>query len=87
MSDAPILSRRRVLQLAAGAPMLPIASSLTGLVFTQEAAAHGHSWLTYSFGSMAAPNLANPAQMATTYVDSTVTIGLRNRAGWAFKLG
>ena len=87
MSDAPILSRRRVLQLAAGAPMLPIASSLSGLVFTQEAAAHGNSWLNYTFGSMAAPNLAVPAQMATTYVDSTVTIGFGRRAGTTFKLG
>lgn len=79
MSNEVSLSRRRVLQLLAGAPMLPLASSLVAsLPFLAEAAVPklpALKGVKYSFGSMAAPSLANPAQMATTYVASTMTKG------------
>jgi len=79
MSDSVSLSRRRVLQFLAGAPMLPLASSLVAsLPFLAEAAVPSLPALKrvkYTFGSMAAPSLADPAQMATTYVASTLTKG------------
>lgn len=83
--DRNVVSRRRVLQLAAGMPMLPIASSLTGLTYSTDAAAHG--LFSYTFSNMAAPTLANPAQMATTYVDSTITIGLGRFLNKTYRLG
>ena len=85
MSDSVSQSRRRALKFLAGAPMLPLASSLAGLPLLAEAAPDhgiGHTHIPpfrrgmparYSFGSMAAPTLADPAQMATTYVASTLT--------------
>ncbi len=72
MSKPQSESRRRALQLLNGVPMLPLASSLAGLPLVAEAMAIGQP-VRYSFGSMPAPSLANPAQMATTYVASTLT--------------
>ncbi|QID19170.1 DUF839 domain-containing protein [Nitrogeniibacter mangrovi] len=77
MSDSVSLSRRRTLQMLGGTPMLPLASSLAALPMTAEAhgnagGAHGLG-MRYEFGGMAAPSLADPAQMATTYVASTLT--------------
>lgn len=86
MSDSVSLSRRKALKVLASAPMLPLASSLVGAPLSSEAAPFGRfedgpfdRWgrkdprVSYSFGSMAAPSLAEPAQMATTYVASTLT--------------
>jgi len=70
MSNTPELSRRRALQFLAGTPMLPLAASMAGWSFSAEAASAD---ATYAFNSMAAPSLANPAQMATTYIASTLT--------------
>ena len=72
MSESLALSRRRALKVLSGVPMLPLASSLAGLPFIATAAANGAP-VRFEFGSMAAPSLANPAQMATTYVASTLT--------------
>src|SRR5512139_225518 len=72
MSDTVSLSRRRALQLLSGMPMLPLASSLAGLPLVAEAMPMG--WpVRYQFGAMPAPSLAVPAQMAETYVASTLT--------------
>lgn len=75
MSDSVSLSRRRALQLLSGMPMLPLASSLAGLPLIAEAGPMGMP-VRYRFGAMAAPSLANPAQMAETYVASTLTKGV-----------
>ncbi len=71
--------RRQILKALGMTPMLPLGASL----LSSEAQAgrqdgadalRGHgSRFTYTFGAMAAPSLSNPAQMATTYVASTVT--------------
>ncbi|MEJ2059893.1 MAG: DUF839 domain-containing protein [Gammaproteobacteria bacterium] len=97
-SDSVSFSRRRALKMLAGAPMLPLATTLTGLPLLAEAAPFGRhhgGWfdrpfrhgvpISYSFGSMAAPSLADPAQMATTYVASTLTkrIGKHHKATYA----
>ncbi|MDE2145843.1 MAG: DUF839 domain-containing protein [Burkholderiales bacterium] len=69
------VSRRQALRLVAGAPLLPLAAPLA-------AAAHGlgefepgepGSSVRYRFGGMAAPDLTHPADMARTYVASTLT--------------
>ena len=85
MSRLPPLSRRQALRLVAGAPLLPLASSLAG--WSSAAHAAGASPATYTFGSMAAPSLADPAQMATTCVGSTLTRQLRNGQSTTYRLG
>jgi hypothetical protein len=69
-------SRRHVLHLLSSTPMLPLATALSGLAQLAAAApskaAHGLP-VRYEFGAMAAPSLANPAQMAAPHVASTLT--------------
>src|SRR5512143_3046460 len=79
MSESVSLSRRRALQLLSGMPMLPLASSLAGLPLVAEASSEGIR-VSYEFGAMAAPSLANPSQMAETYVASTLTKSIGHRA-------
>ncbi len=80
MSGSVSLSRRRALQLLSGMPMLPLASSLAGLPLVAEAHPLGTP-VRYRFNGMAAPTLANPAQMAETWVASTLTktVGRRSQ--------
>lgn len=76
MNDTLKLTRRRAVSLLAGVPMLPMASSLAGLTFSNEAKAMPWGECKgpqYIFGGMPAPTLANPAQMAAPYVASTLT--------------
>lgn len=86
MTETNALSRRRALQLAAGVPMLPLATSLATLGVTATAQARNGSRMTYTFGSMAAPDLSQPARMATTWVASTLTVG-EGRRRQTFELG
>jgi uncharacterized protein len=86
MSTPTDLSRRRALSLFAGAPMLPLASSMAAVwPFEAEAA---RVKLEYTFGAMPAPSLDNPAQMATTWVASTLKVAPAHAKGAVtFKLG
>jgi len=95
MSDSVSLSRRRALQMLTGAPMLPIAASLGALPLVADAHGNGiheghhprfGKGMSYEFGGMAAPTLAEPANMATTYVASTLTRTL-GRHSETFALG
>lgn len=72
MSEPVSLARRRALRLLSGAPMLPLAASLSALPLVAEAVPFPPP-VRYRFGAMAAPSLAEPAAMATTYVASTLT--------------
>jgi hypothetical protein len=67
-------ARRRALQWLAGTPLLPIASSLAGFgaLGTDAVAARLGPARHWRFGGMAAPDLTQPAQMATTCVASTL---------------
>ncbi len=85
MSEQVSASRRRTLQLLSSLPMLPLASSLSA--FSLDAEAHAGWPISYRFGSMAAPSLANPAQMATTYVASTLTKRVGPRKSETYELG
>ncbi|MBS0328277.1 MAG: DUF839 domain-containing protein [Proteobacteria bacterium] len=73
MSEPVSHSRRRALQLLSGVPMLPLASSLAGLPLLAEARPMMGAAVRYQFNAMSAPSLANPSQMAETYVASTLT--------------
>ncbi len=84
-------SRRRVLQMLAGIPMLPL-STLAGAqllsgcgggggVDTAAATLRG-----ISFSPMAAPTLANPAAMATTTVGSVMSATFSDASKIDFKL-
>ena len=75
--------------------MLPLASSLAALPLSAEASPdrHGHnavrnaSPFRYEFGGMAAPSLAQPEQMATTYVASTLTRSVGRHQSVTYALG
>jgi secreted PhoX family phosphatase len=86
MSEPVSHSRRRALQLLSGLPMLPLASSLAGLSFVAEARPMHGAAVRYQFGAMSAPSLANPAQMAETYVASTLTKSI-GRHSQTYSLG
>ncbi|MGE0115739.1 MAG: PhoX family phosphatase [Steroidobacteraceae bacterium] len=92
MSDSVSLPRRRVLQALGSAPMLPLAASLAGLPLVARADLRSSPFgrgesVSYSFGSMAAPSLANPDQMAATYVASTLTRRVGRRHSETYSLG
>ncbi|MFO1392277.1 MAG: hypothetical protein U1F09_00755 [Steroidobacteraceae bacterium] len=76
MSQPASLTRRSVLKALGATPVLPIAASFAGELPAangRHGASAANRYVTYEFGAMAAPSLAEPAQMATTYVASTVT--------------
>lgn len=84
-------SRRRVLQLLAGMPMLPLASSLTGTSLFlagggAAVAATAATLKSVKFSAMAAPTLANAAAMATTSVGSTLSATFSDKSQLDFKL-
>jgi hypothetical protein len=83
MYQTPILpSRRRLLQLLGGAPLLPLTSSLSaaGLLSAcggdggNDSGSAAGAFVSASFSHMAAPTLANPAAMATTSTTSVMTL-------------
>jgi secreted PhoX family phosphatase len=86
-------NRRRLLQLFAGVPMLPLASStavgsllLGGCGGGDAVAASRANLSSVSFSSMPAPSLANAAAMATTTVGSTLTATFSDSSKVDFKL-
>ena len=101
MSEPTSLSRRRALQALTGATLLPLAASF--IDGSSVANALGGSRdddgqrgstrigagrpVSYQFNGMAAPSLADPAQMATTYVASTLTRTVRPHHTQTFSLG
>lgn len=92
MPSSVMNSRRRLLQFFAGAPMLPLASSLSGAGFLLSGCATtagqhaSDAAIGVSFSSMPAPTLANPAAMASTQVGSTMTVTSASGQQQAFKL-
>jgi secreted PhoX family phosphatase len=76
-------SRRRALQLLAGMPMLPLAHPLAD---ASPLAAGSARIRGARFTPMAAPSLENPAQMATTAVESGLEVTLADGRRRAWKL-
>ncbi len=89
MSDSVSFSRRKAIKALAGAPFLPLAASFIGEAEAGGPPAWSNAPASYSFGSMAAPTLENPARMATTYVASTITkkVGKGKNSGKTYALG
>ncbi len=101
MSTTPDTSRRRLLQMFAGIPMLPIAGAGTASLLLS-ACGGGDStpslalgatpgtpparFLNASFSSMPAPTMAAPAAMATTSVGSVLTANFSDASKIDFKL-
>lgn len=87
-------SRRRLLQMFAGVPMLPLAGSLTGTSLLLTACGGGSDAVaatpkvlsSVSFSSMPAPTLANAAAMATTTVGSIMSVNFSDASKVDFKL-
>jgi hypothetical protein len=88
-------SRRRVLQLFAGVPMLPLAGTLSATSMLLSAcggsddavaAVPAATMSGVSFSSMAAPTLANAAAMATTTVGSVMSATYSDASKVDFKL-
>ena len=97
MKSTPEISRRRLLQMLAAAPLLPFsgmagASLLTGCGGGNSGSDASLAALTaatvssVSFSSMAAPTLATAAAMATTSVGSTLTVNFGDASKLEFKL-
>ena len=91
MNPTPETSRRRVLQMFAGIPMLPLAGGLTGVSALLTAcggssAAVAVTLSSVSFSSMPAPTLANAAAMATTTVGSVMSATFSDASKLDFKL-
>ncbi|MES2880259.1 MAG: alkaline phosphatase PhoX [Pseudomonadota bacterium] len=99
MTSTAETSRRRLLQMLAGMPMLPLATSLTSTSLLLTACGGGSeaaaavavpkTLSTVSFSSMAAPDLSTPAStaaMATTTVDSVMSVHFTDASKVDFKL-
>ncbi|HEV8392313.1 MAG TPA: alkaline phosphatase PhoX [Dongiaceae bacterium] len=77
MTRAIDTTRRNALKVIAGAPLLPLATSLTGgatFLFGMDSAVAANAVASANFISMPAPSLANAAAMATTTVGSTMAV-------------
>ena len=78
MSSSSPVTRRNLLQLFGAAPMLPLTTSLvsasTLLTACGSSSAAAPAFKDVSFSHMAAPTLANAADMATTKVGSTMSV-------------
>ncbi|MBZ8140622.1 alkaline phosphatase [Rubrivivax gelatinosus] len=83
------LSRRSLIRAMAGAPLLPLASSLSAAgLLTACGGDDGDdpAYVSATFSSMAAPTLANPANMATTYTASSLVVAYDDKSTRSFTL-
>jgi hypothetical protein len=88
MTSKSQLNRRQWLQTFAGAPLLPLASSISGASLLLSACGGTSAALNnVSFTSMAAPTLSNAAAMATTTVGSTMNLSFSDGTLQSYKLG
>ncbi|MEJ5027846.1 PhoX family protein [Comamonas sp. MYb69] len=78
--SAVLTSRRRLLQFLGSAPLLPLSGSLSAAGLLTACGGGGDddgptaAFKSVSFSNMAAPNLTNPAAMATTSTTAVMTI-------------
>jgi hypothetical protein len=72
----------------AGAPLLPLASSLAsaGLLTACGDGSDSPAFVSASFSNMAAPDLSAPANMATTYTASTLVATFDDKSTRSFEL-
>ncbi|MBT0570824.1 DUF839 domain-containing protein [Curvibacter sp. CHRR-16] len=90
-TSTPVTSRRKVLQIFASAPMLPLAggvfagSCLSGCATTGGAASNA-PFASASFSTFPMPNLSNPAAMTTVTVGSTLDVMLQDGSKRSYQL-
>jgi len=86
--NTPQISRRRLIQAMAGAPLLPLASSLAsaGLLTACGNGSDSPNFVSASFSNMAAPDLSVPENMATTYTASTLVATFDDKSTRSFEL-
>ena len=86
--NTPQISRRRLIQAMAGAPLLPLASSLAsaGLLTACDDSSDGPKFVSAAFTNMAAPTLDAPENMATTYVASSLVATFDDKSTRSFEL-
>ena len=90
MSQHATLSRRSLLQFFAGAPMLPLASTMASAGLLSACGGgngDGPAYLSASFSSMSAPTLSNAAALATTTVSGTLSASFDDGSTQSFNLG
>ena len=87
MTSTPQFNRRQWLQTFAGAPLLPLASSISGASLLLTACGGTSAALnSVSFTSMDAPTLTNAADMATTKVGSSMNLSFSDGSQQTYKL-
>ncbi len=90
MTSTHQFNRRQWLQTFAGAPLLPLASTLSGASLMLTACGGSTqpiaTFTGASFTSMPAPTLANAAAMATTNVGSTLNLNFSDSTQQSYKL-
>lgn len=90
MSTHTNFSRRSLLQVLAGAPLLPLSSALAGLSLSAcgggGTAMPAATFSSISFSSTAAPGLTNAAAMVTTTVGSVMSANFSDNTKMDFKL-
>ncbi len=100
MANQPQFSRRKALQLLAGAPLLPLGASFAGSALLTACGGSSSTTSTVaapvvaapptysgtSFVASAAPTLANPAAMATTTVASALKVAYSDSSSVSYKL-
>jgi len=89
MKSVSATTRRHLLKILSGAPLLPLSSSLAGasaLLAGCDGGTDASKLSSVSFSSMAAPQLTDAAAMATTTVGSTMTATFSNGSKVDFKL-
>jgi hypothetical protein len=85
MSELAQPSRRSLLKAIAGAPLLPL--GVGSILYSNQVAAKSNAkYVSSYFTSMAAPTLANPAQMAAVTVGSTFNVKLSDGSTQSYKL-
>lgn len=80
------LKRRRLLEMMAAAPLLPLAGGTASVFAAPARLSAVNESLKVSFSSMPAPTLANPAAMATTTVGSTLHVTRGRGKAQAYKM-
>jgi hypothetical protein len=85
MSSVQVSTRRQALKLFAGVPLLPLATSLSAANLLT-ACGGGRSYVSANWVAMAAPTLATPANMATTYVASSMVANYDDGSKQTFAL-
>ena len=91
MNTLPDSSRRHLLKLMSGAPLLPFSSAIAGAsAFLSGCGGSGSdapvAVSSVSFSNMPAPTLANPAAMATTTVGSVMSVNFADSSKVDFTL-